>query len=227
MDITLTIKSPQFKDINATEYASLVDSCSYIYHGVRIPINIQINRTYYKVLKGKLTAFRILAYALTKCKIGKDSINIDALVQYPNSQPIWESEFITPYSKFYLSKEIYIESAGNSYIKLQWETVGSLFPQYAYAAVIGFKEYVFEKRYGVISLTDKYRITHFIKTQDGFFANLEGFDGRNLYLSREECISKDLNNLQVEEFADDDFPTFNITIKPNTPRYSTIKIITE
>lgn len=227
MNITLTINSPQFEEIGAP---ICNDLDSYIPCGTLIPTNIQINKTYYKIKDGKLTAFRILAYSLAGYRGNvsyERTYKINALVQYPNSEPMWIKDFINLNSKFYLSKDAYIESAGNSHIRIEWKRIADLFPQYAYAAVIGFKNFVFTKWNGIVGTTDRFRIKNFIRTQDGFFANLIAYKYERIYLSKEECIYKELNNLQVDEFADDEPNTFNITIRPNAPKYTTIRITAE
>lgn len=134
MNIQLTKNFEPFDALNTP-------SCdiSFVGDNIRFPRLLQFNRTYYKKIGNKLTAFRILAYAIYSKLTTYEKVCLTYLVQLPNEDPQWEEDFIDQHTCVFNSKEDFMRhQITPCNINFDWQCGRIVFPTLARAAVIGF-----------------------------------------------------------------------------------------
>ena len=209
-----TAKNP-FKSLCVPPFGG--EHPDYIISHKEIPTKLEFNKTYYTFMSAtnELRAFRVLALAVTDC-CGE----LCALVQYPNSEPIWVGGLFK--KPIFETKEEYLNYAvsGSGTAELGWESFARVYPHYRYASVIGFRDKCWKWAEGQAKPVYNPKIEYFFINEEGTFACVS--DG--YYISREECIKDNLNGVRINEFADEPVVIKTI-ILPATQKIHTLRFI--
>lgn len=221
MKITITQSSEIFKSLNVPTLGTpFVSDSSALW----FPTKLMFNKTYYIYLNGRITAFRILAYAVV------DHNTISYLVQLPNKTPEWIKDFITRRTPIFDSVEQFIEYQSDSRIhaSIEWWRAQSSFRELTYASVIGLRGKVWIWINGTPCLVQDPWINYFLVCENGVFIHTCTKDKNNnkWYLSREECIKDNLNGLAIEDFSEEPV-SIKINVLPNKPKIHILKFIEE
>lgn len=215
MNIQLTKSFEPFDALNTP-------SCdiSFVGDNIRFPRLLQFNRTYYKKIGNKLTAFRILAYAIYSKLTTYEKVCLTYLVQLPNEDPQWEEDFIDQNTCVFNSKEDFMRhQITPCNINFDWQCGRIVFPTLARAAVIGFYGLCYSWSNSQNRPTNDFypTFTRFMVVQNTLFVHIRkntcGRDGE-VFLTKEECVASRLDGMEIVEFCDEPID-LNITILPN------------
>lgn len=218
MEIRITQSDAQFKKLDAP-------TCDtrYIANGTTyFPRRLVFNKTYYTYRDNALTAFRILAYAYS-------ATVLYYLVQLPNEKPKWIGGFIAKGTPVFHSKEQFYSYQTNedNKIDLEWETGRCVFPEIAYAAVIGLRGRVWRwheydgRPYQCPDPT----ILGFLVSKEGVLIYTpRREDTREYYLSEHECVKANLQEMQVVDFEEEPFE-IEIEEQPKGKKVHTLRFI--
>ena len=199
---------------------------NYLYY----PKSIVCNRTYYKYYDdiNKIVAIRILAFSMN------DNGVLCCLVQEPNEQPRWIANFITPKSIVFEHRNDFFEFAnGNTKLNIvgnvgDWQHIMQPLVNYGYnqnkhlfSGSRLYASYIWDnKDCQVKNIYSKVKYIFF--TNDVMYICLSHQEGS--YSTKEECLAKRFNDLIIEDFADEPI-NIKLTLLPNTPKVSVIKIL--
>jgi hypothetical protein len=189
----------------------------------KFPKNLDFNTTYYKLLDGKLTAFRILAYAACYNPYSRQVLSY--LVQLPSKDAEWIYEFIEEGTPIFRSKEDFIQHQISSRnVNLGWTIGRVVFPELAYAAVITARGRVWKWSETIGKPTNEFHanMKYFVVNEGGVYIGLQKND--DYYLSVQDCISAKLNNMEVEDFADEPF-SLTIDVLPSDKVVHTLRFV--
>ena len=212
-------------------------SCFYDSIGMsfQMPSNLKFNKTYYKYENGKLVAFRILAYAVVG-HVSSTFIGLSFLVQLPNQQPKWVERFLTNDTKVFDSKEMFIAYQSNSKycVNLDWVGCSNIYPQLAYAAVIGLRGKVFNWSDSQSCVVRTYSplFERFMVCEEGTFIYVpkarQCFNNtiEKYYLSAQDCVKDRLNGMKIVEFEEEPY-SIKINVLPNTQKVHTLRFVEE
>ena len=196
------------------------------------PFGLEFERTYYKRSESGLVAFRVLAYTIddSDCL----SKNLSFLVQLPNEAPRWITNFITKNTYVYDSPEDYIISGGSNTINLRWENLlnGGIGEFYQGKSDSYFFKHdtFYTIKNGAVCESDGYYCGNLFVSKHGWLVqipnrSLEGYHGENgVYLSKADAMKILLKNMTICDFAEEPI-TIDITIMPNTPKYTKVMIV--
>ena len=196
----------------------------------RFPMGLEFEKTYYKRTENGLMAFRILAYTLCDTS---NPYTIAYLVQLPNEQPRWIVDFIAPNTKIYESAEDYILSGGTQSVDLRWINI--------YQANLGcswhnyndryfFKETFYTIKNGAVCESTGHYCNNLFVSKNGWLVqiskrNLENYHGeQGVYMSKADAMKVLLKDMTITDFAEDPIK-IDITILPNTPKYTKVMIV--
>ena len=202
----------QFEKLNAPKFgSSLIGSLSAI-----LMPNIELNKTYYRIIDNKIVAFKILAITFHRVSTAVGSNRyIQALVQYPNQNPIWETIKHKPF--IFKSKDEYMEYMVNPSDKyrLQYTEIdlNEIINEYVYFwednSVVG-KSYV--------------DIEYLLYTTNGFLIGVKDmYCGKKVYTSKEQCLEENCNNVSFIDF--EDTPKIDIQIEVTKSVTSVLRIM--
>ena len=194
---------------------------------IEYPTNLEFNKKYYEVNKGKIIAFKVLAMALYRDGYYNYSYKLKYYVQYSNGKPIWVNTLKdTP---IFTSKEHYIDYINDSNNHIKPFDLGYKYGMLGSSDYLRFlKTYIITKdKQKPIAVESK--INHVLITSDGMFVCLshqfERFGNKyNGYDNYNDCMASYLNNMVVEDFEEE---TLNINIEVNVvkPSTSILKIV--
>lgn len=203
---------------------------TFVRDNILFPRLLQFNRTYYKVIGNKLTAFRVLAYAVYSKLTTYEKICLTYLVQLPNESPQWIENFIDQHSCVFNSKEDFMRhQITPCNIKFEWKCGRMVFPTLARASVVGFCGlcYSWSNKQNR-PINDFFpNFTRFMVTQDTLFVHIRahtcGVDGE-VFLTKEECVSNQLDGMEIDEFSDEPIE-LSIAILPNKKVTHTLRFV--
>ena len=197
------------------------------------PMMIKFNKTYYKYIDEKLTAFRILAYTINDKY--NNSNDLYYLVQFPNQAPQWINNFITYESKIYASADDYILSGGTNYIQHNWvpmfQCLNLVNKIKNYSNWYFFNQDFYTIKNGAVcvSLKGAY-CAYLLVTENGCLAYIpkdscqNHWGEQNIYLNKSDAMKVLLNGMEIVDFAEEPI-SFNINILPNEPKYTKLKFV--
>lgn len=205
----VTTNLNQFEELKAPKIGN------YSLSAVLMP-NIELNKTYYRIIDNKIVAFKILAITFYKERFGLGSYRyIQALVQYPNQNPIWEKIESKPY--IFKSKDEYMEymvNPSNEYL-LQYTEINlkNIIKEYVYFwennSVVG-KNYV--------------DIEYLLYTTNGFLIGVKDmYCGKKVYTSKAQCLAENCNKVSFIDF--EDTPKIDIQIEVTKSVTSVLRIM--
>ena len=178
--------------------------------------NIELNKTYYRIIDNKIVAFKILAITFHSVStvIGS-SRYIQVLVQYPNQNPIWETIKHRPF--IFKSKDEYMEYMVNPSDKYSLQYIeidlNKIINEYAYfwednSVVV--KHYV--------------DIEYLLYTTNGFVIGLKDmYCGKKVYTSKAQCLAENCNKVSFIDF--EDTPKIDIQIEVTKSVTSVLRIM--
>jgi hypothetical protein len=155
--------------------------------------NIELNKTYYRIIDNKIVAFQVLAITFQRGYSPSERY-IEILVQYPNQEPIWETIKHKPF--IFKSKDEYMEYMVNPSDKyrLQYTEIDlkNIINDYVYFwednSVVG-KSYV--------------DIEYLLYTMNGFLIGVKDmYCGKKVYTSKAQCIEENCNKVSFIDFED-------------------------
>lgn len=177
--------------------------------------NIELNKTYYRIIDNKIVAFQVLAITFHRASIGASGYRyIQVLVQYPNQNPIWEIIKHKPF--IFKSKDEYMEYMVNPSDKyrLQYTEIElkNIIKDYVYLweenSVVG-KSYV--------------DIEYLLYTTNGFVIGVKDmYCGKKVYTSKAQCLAENCNNVSFIDF--EDTPKIDIQIEVTKSVTSVLRI---
>ncbi len=184
----VTTNLNQFEELKAPRYGE--NSLDVI-----LMPNIELNKTYYRIIDNKIVAFKILAITFHREWNGMSGYRyIQALVQYPNQNPIWEKIECKPF--IFKSKDEYMEymvNPSNEY-RLQYTEINlkNIINEYVYFwednSVVG-KKYVDTE--------------YLLYTTNGFVIGVKDmYCGKKVYTSKAQCLEENCNKVSFIDFED-------------------------
>lgn len=216
--VHLTLTQTPFEKFNTPRYESTCISL-----GVKLPTNIQFNRTYYRfnVQRNELQAFRILAITLNI------SQHICALIQEPNcDEPRWVDDLFD--DKIFTSVDKFVQHASNgaSALYLGMRGIGDILTEYRYAAIVGFRGLVWKWDTANKCATNDFlpRIRYILINEEGFYVCFGSSE--QFYLNKAECVRDNLSGVSIKDFAEDPYK-ITINVLPTTAKIHTLKFIEE
>ena len=225
-NLIITKNENVFKTLNTPVFNK---DTSSIYMELMFPQNLQFNKTYYTYYKNEITAFRIVAYAVTdeyNYMSSKLTPNLTYLVQFPNQKLIWLVDFLTENTIVCESKEQMIEyPLTNRKVNLDWYHANNMFPNLAYAAVISVRGQVWKKMDFTPCNNFHPYIKSFVVMGNDVLVLLD--DKNNEYfLSKEECVKSILDGCVINDFADEPFE-IKVNVLPTQKTTYTLRITEE
>ena len=184
--------------------------------------------TYYRVYKGSLTQFRILAYAVKSRLTTQRNTCLSFWVQLPGMQPQWIDEFITKDTPIFNSKEefLYYQVNGTGKLELHWTEIQKLFPSLCDNQFFTLRNKTWQWcPYQCKPICDfAPHIKNIFVSQHGLFINVATthYSNRHIYLNKEDCVKAQLDGLGIVEFADEAI-TIDITILPSTKKVHVLR----
>jgi hypothetical protein len=175
--------------------------------------NIELNKTYYRIIDNKIVAFQVLAITFQRGYSPSERY-IEILVQYPNQEPIWETIKHKPF--IFKSKDEYMEYMVNPSDKyrLQYTEIDlkNIINDYVYFwednSVVG-KSYV--------------DIEYLLYTMNGFLIGVKDmYCGKKVYTSKAQCIEENCNKVSFIDF--EDTPKIDIQIEVTKSVTSILRI---
>lgn len=181
--------------------------------------NLDYDSVYYMLYNGKLTAFKIKAFSFHRDRY---------LIQTPSSME-WV-EFSTYSSVIFKSKEDYFSYLENkcSPIELKNELINPLDLPYFRRCVGCSSSYLTNAyKWSIKEAKPKKEDSYIIDViflGDSFVVFYELC--KDCYDTYEQCLQANLDGMEIEEFAEEEIPTFTITIKAETkPKIHTLRFI--
>lgn len=224
MNLTITKNEELFNKLNTPKFYR-VDRTS-IYQELLFPRNLQFNKTYYTYFNNEITAFRIVAYAVTDEKIvhtNRLTPNLTYLVQFPNKSLVWITDFLTNTTIVCENKEQMINyPLTKKCIDFNWTYANNMFPNLAYAAVISLRGRVWIKKDFAPFNNFHPIIKSFIVMNNNTFILID--NNKEYFLSEEECVKSILNNCIINDFADEPFD-IEICVLPNQQKRQVLKVV--
>lgn len=233
MKVSFTTDNAQFasNDVpnygNANFYNTSFPSVDRLYY----PNKIVCNETYYKYCSSsnQLVAFRVLAFSYNT--IGE----LTCLIQQPNNQPRWLSNFITTNSIIFAKRNDYFEFInGNRKLNIvgDWREDWYSFKRILLNNDYPLKEcvsnggtiyasYYWDNKDNSVKRTETI-IEHIYFTNEICHICVKHKNGT--FSTKEECLAKKVDGLRIVEFAEEPL-NINITILPNTPKVSVLKVL--
>ena len=219
MEIRITQSDAQFKKLGAPTC-----NVNYIVNtGGKFPRKMTFNKTYYIYRNNTLSAFRILAYAyISQCYLSY-------LVQLPNEEPKWIEGFMSQETPIFDSKEQFYsyQMDKNNKVDLAWESGKLVFPEIAYASVIGLRGRVWcwsEAKGRACQYHDPI-IQGFLVSKEGVLIYTpRRTDTREYYLSEHECVKANLHYMQVVDFDEEPFE-IELNEQPKGKKVHTLRFI--
>ena len=233
MKVSFTTNNTQFVANDVPNYGmtrfdnTMFPSVDRLYY----PNKIVCNETYYKYCpnSNQLIAFRVLAFSYNS--IGE----LTCLIQMPNEQPKWGTNFITTCSIIFAKRNDYFEFINgnkdlnivgswrqdwNSFAKILLNNEHSFKPYVSNGGTI-YASYYWDKKDNDIKRTETI-IEHIFFTNEECHVCIKHKDGK--FATKEECFAKKIDGLRIVEFEEEPF-NINITILPNAPKKSVVKIM--
>ena len=233
MKVSFTNNNAQFVANNVPNYGNaffdntMFPSVDRLYY----PNKIVCNETYYKYYPtaNKLIAFRVLAFSYNS--IGE----LTCLIQQPNEQPEWRTNFITTNSVIFVKRNDYFEFInGDKKMNIvgNWREDWCSFKSILLKNDYPLKEcvsnggtiyasYYWDNKDNSVKRTETI-IEHIFFTNEDCHICIKHKDDK--FSTKEECLVNKLNGLHIVEFAEEPFE-MKITILPNKPKKSVIKIM--
>ena len=232
MEIKLTKSTDLFESMSAPTC-----DLTYICDNVLFPRCLHLGVTYYKLLNNKLTAFRVLAYAVYSRLTTYEKVGLSFLVQMPNEKPQWIEDFLDKNTPVFISKEKFLKHqvTGSSNVDLDWYIGRGVFPELARAAVIGFYGRCWSWNNDTNAPKNDFypRFNHFVVTKhisgNTLFVHINKKTcgvWNEVHLTKEECVKSKIDGIEIVEFADEPVEV-NITILPSTKVVHTLRFIEE
>lgn len=222
MEITITKNEELFNTLKTPTFQK---ETSHIYNRLQFPRNLEFNKTYYTYYNNEITAFRIIAYAVTDEIIvytNKLTPNLTYLVQFPNQSPLWITDFLTENTLVCESKEQMIEyPLTKKHFNLEWTYAHYMFSELAYAAVISVRGKVWVKKDFAPYNNFHPIMKSFMVIDNNVIVLID--NTKEYFLSEEECVKSILNNCIINDFADEPFGV-GIYLLPNKQKLLRIKI---
>lgn len=228
LGIKFTQNDEVFKKLNVPQFTH----CQrWFSKEILFPFNLGFEKTYYKHNGNGLTAFRILALTIDD----KDCIKykLSYLVQLPNQEPQWISNFIEKNTNVYASKEDYIFSSGSKTIDLGW---GNIIQSYHvenwnnYNDRFFFKEKCYTIKNGAVCISEGQYCNRLLVTKNGWLVgiskrSLNAIEGeKGIYLNKSDAMKVLLDDMDIIDFEEQPI-NIDITILPNTPKYIKIRFV--
>lgn len=170
----------------------------HILQSATIP-KITFNTKYFYYDKGSnaLKAIKFIAIALTATH------DYQILVQECEKTEWKSAEFINTH-RFFDSKENFFKNLkdSKSYICFEKISLGSLFAEYQYAAVVSLERALWVWNGNAVNPLS-IGIRHFVISDNGAFACLDKADcyGNKLFINRADCIANGLDGLEIQDFS--------------------------
>lgn len=228
LNISFTQSQEVFNKVNTPEFSSCH---SWFKLDIYFPFNLEFEKTYYKHNGNGLTAFRVLAYTIDDTDT--NSYKLSFLVQLPNQSPQWISKFISRNTNVYASKEDYILSGGSQCVNLGW---GNLLSSNNVSYWQGYEDRVFFKvkpytiKNGAVCESKGHYCNRLLVTKNGWLVgiskrNLNKYQGEEgVYLNKADAMKVLLDDMDIIDFEEQPI-NIDITILPNTPKYTKIKFV--
>lgn len=222
MEITITKNEELFKTLKTPTFQK---ETSHIYNRLQFPRNLEFNKTYYTYYNNEITAFRIIAYAVTDEKIvytNQLTPNLTYLVQFPNQSPLWITDFLTENTLVCESKEQMIEyPLTKKYFNLEWTYAHYMFSELAYSAVISLIGKVWVKKDFAPYNNFHPIMKSFMVIDNNVVVLID--NTKEYFLSEKDCVKSILNNCIINDFADEPFGV-GIYVLPNKQKLLRIEI---
>lgn len=228
LNISFTQSSKVFNQFNTPTFKYVHQ---WFNRTILFPFKLEFEKTYYKYNGKGLTAFRVLAYTIDDTNTSDYKLSF--LVQLPNQEPRWISNFINSNTNVYASKEDYILSGGSQKINLGWN---SLEYNHHFKFYNGFNDrYFFNENFytiknGAVCESTGTYCNRLLISKNGWLVgiskeNRSNYKGENgVYLNKIDAMSVLLDNMDIVDFEEQPIH-IEINVLPNTPKYTKIKFV--
>ena len=191
MNITTTFDLNPFAKVSCPSYKSFGIS------DISLPSGEEIfNRKFYMMLGGKITAFKILAWALGEYSTYHQRIGY--LIQTPK-----ETKWVFfGDTKFFATLEDMVN--GNEPYKIPTTSATSLFGRigsWNSSRIEFHRSYYYSEMCGGVRATATV-ISHIMGTKDGVYIGLKHNGNREYKSSKDEVLAEKFNGVEVEDFAE-------------------------
>lgn len=224
-EIKLTKSNKFFEELGAP-------SCrgeNYFRDDLLFPSKLEFNRTYYKYAKDKLTAFRVLAYAVQgkyPARGGSKYFKLSYLVQTPSNKNEWIENYIDNDCPIFYSKEDFLRHQVRSCsVELGWVCGRVAFPQLACAAVISAAGRVWKWDSTYLRPMNNFHpnMEYFMVCPDGVYI---GVPYEEYFFSAQDCVKSHLDGIEIDEFAEEPF-SIQIDVLPSEQVTHTLRFVEE
>lgn len=215
MEIKITQNNELFDSMNAPSCDLETIPCS-----VKFPTHLCMGKIYYGMYDNKLTAFKILAYAVYSTYFHYQHIGVSYLVQFPGEEPRWIKDFLDVNTRIFESKEDFLahQIKGNYNVDLHWLSHVHLSEiTHSNAICLVGKCYVWNKTRLMPYNEFLPLMLQFMVIDDTLYIRVsKTYSNDKVYLTKEECVADNLNNLDIVEFADE--PIIEVKVNFATER---------
>jgi hypothetical protein len=224
MKVKITQNHEFFNGMNAPSCNLETIPCN-----VKFPTHLCTGKIYYCMYDNKLTAFKILAYGVYSTYRHYQHIGISYLVQFPGEEPRWIKDFLKEDTRIFESKEDFLthQNNGNHNVDLHWlSNVHLREITHSNAICLVGKCYAWNKTRLMPYNEFLPCILHFMVIDDTLYICVSKTcsDGK-VYLSKEECVADNLNNLDIVEFADEPIIEVNVNFATERKVVHTLRFI--
>ena len=227
MKVLFTQNQSIFNQLNVPTFRYCHQWFKHSYH---FPFSLEFNRTYYKYIGNKLSAFRILAYTIDD--ENSDKGNLIFLVQLPNQKPQWINNFINRNTDVYASVDDYVLSGGTNTISLCWCPIHKNLPMVEIFrdGRSFFTETFYTIKNGAVCNSSGHYCNRLVVTSEGC---LVGISTRNssshkgeegVYMTKSDAMKVLLNGMEIVDFVDDPIK-IEIDVLPSTPKYMKLMFV--
>ena len=167
-----------------------------LYDSIKLPLAKIFENVLYKMVDGKIKAFKVLSWALVQCEKCA-GCELSYLVQFPNEDPRWIRGFI---HKVATSVENLINGKFiDSLYHCSALSILDKHREYTYYGNVMFNN-SFKMIDGVVHVESS-RISYLMGTPEGIFIGLS-HQSSNSFQSREQAIADYYNGIEVMDFAE-------------------------
>lgn len=224
MKIKITQNHELFNSMNAPSCDLTCIPCS-----VTFPTHLCMGKIYYGMYNNKLTAFKVLAYAVYSTLVYQLHIGVSYLVQFPGEKPKWINDFLKKDTRIFENKEDFLthQINGRDYVDLHWLNHGHLREiSHNNAISLVGKCYAWNNTRLMPYNEFPPHMLRFMVIDDTLYVCVSKTcgDGK-VYLSKEECVADKLNNLDIVEFSNEPIIEVNVNFATERKVVHTLRFI--
>ena len=225
-NIKITQNTEFFDNLNAPSCELSHISCS-----VTFPTRLCMGKIYYRMYDNKLTAFKILAYAVYSTFVYHERKGVSYLVQFPGEEPKWIENFLIENTRIFENEGDFLthQINGKGSVNLHWLSNIHLREITCGSAIsLEGKCYTWNEIRNMPFSDFRPKVLRFMVIDDTLYICVDTTCSYGkVYLSKEECVADKLNNLEIVKFGNEPTIEVKINVVPERKVVHTLRFIEE